>query len=78
MSVVDAVDAPLQRHRNVPILYNDGPKVGVILAFAERPLMANDGYEWAFRLRPLFARLRPVLGVKLTLFEVGVSSGFDP
>ncbi len=34
-----------QRHRNVPILYNDSPKADAILAFAECPLLANNGHR---------------------------------
>ncbi len=53
MSVIDALTAPLQRHRNVPKRNRDSLITGVILAFAERLLLANNGHERASRLRPL-------------------------
>ena len=36
--------APLQRHRDVPILSNDSLKTDSILAFAERQLLAINGH----------------------------------
>ncbi len=83
--------APLQRHRNVPIRDNGGLISSAILAFGERLLLANNGHERAFRLRLLsgmkrtlnhrclfFGVLRPLSGVKRTLFGMGFSSAFDP
>ncbi len=46
--------APLQRHRNVPNRKRDSLITGVILAFAERLLLANNGHERAFRSRPVY------------------------
>ncbi len=43
MFVVDAVDGPTQRHRDVPIRDNYGPATSAILAFAERLLLAING-----------------------------------
>ncbi len=37
--------APLQRHRDVPILSNDSLKTNVILVFAERLLLAINGHR---------------------------------
>ena len=51
MSVYDVVGGCLQRHRNGPISESDGTTVSYILAFSERPLLANNGHERAFRLR---------------------------
>ncbi len=56
MSVLNAVDGPLQRHRNVPILSSDSLKTVSILAFAERLLLAINGPERAFRSRPVYPR----------------------
>ena len=36
--------APLQGHRNVPIRDSDGPAASVVLAFAERLLLAINGH----------------------------------
>ena len=54
----DAVDGSPQRHRNVPKRNRDSLITGLILAFAECPLLANNGHEPAFRLRPLYTRKR--------------------
>ncbi len=56
MAVYDAVDGPHQRRRNVPIRDSDGRAASVILAFAERQLLAINGPERAFRLRPVYPR----------------------
>ena len=83
--------APLQRHRNVPIRESGGLKACYILAFAEWLLLANNGHETAFRLRPLsgvkqtwnhrcllFRFLRPLSGVKRTLYRLAFMSVNDP
>ncbi len=54
----DAVDGSPQRHRNVPKRNRDSLITGVILAFAERLFLANNGHERAYRLRPLYPRKR--------------------
>ncbi len=51
--------APFQRHRDVLIRNIYGPTAGYILAFAERPLMANNGHRRSYQECPL-------LGVKRT------------
>ncbi len=50
MAVYDAVDGSPQRHRNVPIRDSDGPKAGVILAFAERLLLAKSSRQWTWSI----------------------------
>jgi hypothetical protein len=42
MSVIDAVDGPPPRHRNVPKRNRDSLIVGFILAFAEGLLLAKS------------------------------------
>ena len=37
---------------------SDGPAASTILAFSERQLLANNGHERAFRLRPVYTRKR--------------------
>ena len=70
--------APLQRHRNVPTRDSDGPTAGYILAFAERQLLAKNGHERAFRLRPVYPRKRTfdgfmsVIGGIADIFRAGV------
>jgi hypothetical protein len=48
--------APLKRHRDVLITDRDGPVPSAISAFSECPLLANNGHERAFRLRPVYPR----------------------
>ena len=50
--------APLKRHRDVLITDRDGPVPSAISAFSERPLLAINGHERAFRLRPVYPRKR--------------------
>ena len=38
---------PLQQYRNVPIRDSNGPTASFILAFAEWPLLANNGHSRA-------------------------------
>ena len=65
-----------QQHRNVPILDSDGPTASAILAFAERLLLANNGHERAFRLRPLYTRKRTSWAeMFLTLLDTGAFEG---
>ncbi len=44
MSSLEAVEAPIRRHRNVPKRNRDSQITGVILAFAERLLLAINGH----------------------------------
>ena len=68
----------LQRHRNVPIRDSDGPKAGVILAFAERQLMAINGHWPAclkcpvYTLKRTFDGFMSVVGGKADIIRVGV------
>ena len=45
--------APLHRHHYVPACENDGSTAGALSAFAKRQLLATNGRERTFRLRPL-------------------------
>ena len=50
MSGFDAVNCPLQRHRNVPIRDNSGPTASYILAFAGR-LLLTEAVEEVGKIR---------------------------